>query len=335
MTLILGIETSCDETGVAVVEDATIRSNIIASQIEVHARYGGVVPEIASRQHVLALQPAIDRALADAGVTGADLDAVAVTNGPGLAGCLLVGVSGAKAAAAAWDKPLIGVHHLIGHVESAHLADPNLTYPLVALIVSGGHTTISYVEAPGAFEVLGQTLDDAAGEAFDKIARYLGLGFPGGPAIDRVARDGDPRAHRFPRGLAGTTSYDVSLSGLKTAVIRWVREQEALDAEIDASDLAASFQEAIVDSLVERTMRAASDRDVASVIAVGGVAANSRLRTRLTEAGAAARRAVVIPPPILCTDNGAMIAAAGVRAFELGHLDPLDLGIDPTLTLTR
>jgi N6-L-threonylcarbamoyladenine synthase len=331
VSLVLGIETSCDETGVAVVEDTTIRSNVIASQIDVHARYGGVVPEIASRQHVLALQPAIDRALADAGVAGTDLDAVAVTSGPGLAGCLLVGVAGAKAAAAAWGVPLVGVNHLVGHVEAATLTDPALAYPLVALIVSGGHTTISFVEAPGSFEILGQTLDDAAGEAFDKIARYLGLGFPGGPAIDRVARDGNPKAHRFPRGLAGTGSYDVSLSGLKTAVIRWVREQEAADVEIDAADLAASFQEALVDPLVERTTRAARDRDAATIIAVGGVAANSRLRARLTDAGVAAGTRVVIPPSELCTDNGAMIAAAGARALADGRADTYALGVDPAL----
>lgn len=334
MSLVLGIETSCDETGVSVVDGSGIRSNIIASQIDVHARYGGVVPEIACRQHVLTLQPTIDAALKEAGVAGRDLDAVAVTNGPGLVGCLLVGVAGAKAAAAAWDVPLIGVNHLVGHVESAHLAAPDLgDDALIALIVSGGHTTISLSKTPGEFEVLGRTLDDAAGEAFDKIARYLGLGFPGGPAIDRIAKQGDPKAHRFPRPLANSDTYDVSLSGLKTAVIRWVRQQEQSDASIDAADLAASFQEAIVDVLVDRAMRAAIDMGVGTVVAAGGVASNSRLRTRLTEVGTGQGLRVVIPPPILCTDNGAMIAAAGRRALAAGRTDAFDLGVDPAMSL--
>lgn len=331
--IVLGIESSCDETGVAVVEDSTLRSNIIASQIEVHARYGGVVPEIASRQHVLTMQPAIDRALTDADVTLRDLDAIAVTHGPGLAGCLLVGVAAAKALSAVCDRPLIGVNHLVGHVESAFLVAPDLQPPLIALIVSGGHTTVTLMREHGDLEILGQTLDDAAGEAFDKIARYLGLGFPGGPAIDRLAKDGDPTAFAFPRGLQGRDTFDVSLSGLKTAVIRFIRENDAAGNHINQADLAASFQEAIVDSLVDRTIRAAKAHGVGAVVAAGGVASNSRLRSRLTETGEAAGLRVVIPPPILCTDNGAMIAAAGVRALAMGQTSPLTLAVEPGLGL--
>jgi N6-L-threonylcarbamoyladenine synthase len=269
----------------------------------------------------------------EARVTLKDLDAIAVTHGPGLAGCLLVGLSAAKVLAAVGDKPLIGVNHLTGHVESAFLAAPDLQPPLIALIVSGGHTTVSLVPDHGELKVLGQTLDDAAGEAFDKIARYLGLGFPGGPAIDKLARDGDPTRYDFPRGLRGKDTLDVSLSGLKTAVIRFVREADAEGRELAMPDLAASFQEAIVDSLVDRAIRAAAEHGVDSIVAAGGVAANSRLRSRLTEAGEAKGLRVVIPPPILCTDNGAMIAAAGVRALGSGFTSPLDLAIDPGLGL--
>jgi N6-L-threonylcarbamoyladenine synthase len=330
--IVLGIETSCDETGVAVVEDGRVRSNVIASQIDVHARFGGVVPELASRAHVMAVTPTIERALSDANVTQQDLDAVAVTTGPGLAGALLVGVAAAKALSAVLDVPLVSVNHIEGHIESAFLHDASLQPPLVALIVSGGHTMIALMRDFGSFEVLGETLDDAAGEAFDKIARFLGLGFPGGPAIDRLAASGNPGAIAFPRALPDKRSFDFSFSGLKTAVIRWVREQDG--AQIAMADLAASVQEAIVDVQVAKTLRAARRSGIETVIAAGGVAANSRLRAKLAEAGARAGIKVVVPPPVLCTDNGAMIAAAGARSLARGERAPLDVPIDPGARLT-
>lgn len=328
---ILGIETSCDETGVAVVRDGVILSNVITAQIDVHARFGGVVPELASRAHVMRLNPAIEQAIETAGVGLRDLDGIAVTVGPGLAGALMVGVAAAKALAVALDVPLLGVNHLEGHIESAFLAEPDLEPPVVALLVSGGHTMISVMREHGSFETIGQTIDDAAGEAFDKIARFIGLGFPGGPAIDRLAKEGDPKAIRFPRALP--EGLDFSMSGLKTAVIRWIREQETLGEQIDAADLAASFQEAIVDVLVAKTLKAAKDLSIEQVVVAGGVAANSRLRARMLEEGARAGLRVVVPPPVLCTDNGAMIAAAGERALREGRTTPLEVGADPSLSL--
>lgn len=328
---ILGIETSCDETGVAVVEDGVVRSDIIASQLDVHARFGGVVPELASRAHVSALVPTVQRALDEARLVPADLDAIAVTVGPGLAGALLAGVAHAKAMARALEVPLLGVHHLHGHVEAAFLERPSLELPLVALIVSGGHSMVAHVTGHGQARILGETIDDAAGEAFDKIARFVGLGFPGGPAIDKLARDGDPHAIAFPRALAGSDTLDVSFSGLKTAVIRWVRERTARGEPLPDADLAASFQEAIVDVLVDRALRAARLTGAPTIIASGGVAANSRLRARLQQDGAAAGLDVVIPPLRLCTDNGAMIAAAGARMLERGEVAPPDAGVDPGL----
>lgn len=328
---VLGIETSCDETGVAVVEDGSVLSDIVASQIEIHARFGGVVPELASRAHVMTLVPAVERALTDAKVTLNDLDAIAVTIGPGLSGALLVGVAHAKAMASALGVPLVGVHHLHGHVEAAYLDRPTLEAPLVALIVSGGHTLVAHVTEPGRARTLGETIDDAAGEAFDKIARFVGLPFPGGPAIDALARTGDPHAIRFPRALAGQDTLDVSFSGLKTAVIRWVRERTARGEALPMEDLAASFQEAIVDVLVQRTLKAARDTGAQTVIASGGVAANSRLRARLADAAASAGLDVVLPPLRLCTDNGAMIAAAGARMLARGETTPLTAGVSPTM----
>jgi N6-L-threonylcarbamoyladenine synthase len=331
--IVLGIETSCDETGVAVVEDQRIRSNVITSQIDLHARFGGVVPELASRAHVMTINPAIEQALTDAGVGFRALDAVAVTVGPGLIGALMVGVAAAKATAAALDIPLIGVNHLEGHIESAFLQEPDLEPPVIALIVSGGHTMIARMPEHGRFEILGQTIDDAAGEAFDKVARFLGLGFPGGPAIDRIARDGDAAAYRFPRALINEPNYDFSLSGLKTAVIRWAREREATGEDFDVADVAASFQEAIVDVQVAKTVRAALDEGIGSVVIAGGVAANSRLRHKMRAAGEQAGLRVVTPAPALCTDNGAMIAAAGARRLARGEVTPLSVGADPSLSL--
>ncbi|MFN2614314.1 MAG: tRNA (adenosine(37)-N6)-threonylcarbamoyltransferase complex transferase subunit TsaD [Actinomycetota bacterium] len=330
--IVLGIETSCDETGVGIIADGITKANVIRSQIDMHARFGGVVPEIASREHVVALQPAIEQALLDASMSVRDLDGVAATTGPGLAGALMTGVAAGKALALALDVPFIGVNHLDGHIEAAFLHEPSLEPPLIALLVSGGHTMIVLSRARGSFEVLGSTMDDAAGEAFDKVARFMGLGFPGGPIIDRLAAEGDPRAIAFPRALRDE-SYDFSYSGLKTAVIRWLREQQVRGNDVEPADVAASFQEAIVDTLVDKTVRAARDRGVPSIIAAGGVAANSRLRARLKSAGEAAGARVVIPPLSLCTDNGAMIAAAGARRLTLGERTPLDAGADPASKL--
>ena len=331
--IVLGIETSCDETGVAVVDDRGIRSSVITAQLDLHARFGGVVPEIASRTHVMTIEPSIGQALDEAGIGRRDIDAVAVTIGPGLIGALLVGVATAKALAAALDVPMIAVNHLEGHIESAWLEAPDLELPVVSLIVSGGHTMIAVMREHGSFEILGRTVDDAVGEAFDKVARFMGLGFPGGPEIDRLARDGDPAAIRFPRAMMRTPTYDVSMSGLKTAVIRWLRERQAAGEAVDGPDVAASFQEAIVDVLVAKTLRASADLGVGSVVVAGGVAANSRLRARMTEAGQEAGLRVVIPRPGLCTDNGAMIAIAGRRRLAAGERTPLDVAVDPGLSL--
>jgi N6-L-threonylcarbamoyladenine synthase len=333
--LVLGIETSCDETAVGVVEDRfTARSNVIASQVELHAPYGGVVPEVAARAHLELLQPTIDRALVEAGCRLGDIDGVAVTSGPGLVGALLVGVAGAKALALARDLPLIGVNHLRAHVEAAQLEYGELEPPLLALVVSGGHTSLVVMDADGSFRQLGSTIDDAAGEAFDKIARFLDLGFPGGPHIDRIAREGDPRAIDFPRALSNDGTYDFSLSGLKTSVIRYLRRLEAAGEEPDIADVAASFQEAIVDVQVEKSMKAAAAEGITSVVMAGGVAANSRLRERMRAACDDAGLRLLVPHITLCTDNGAMVAASGANLLTRGVTSPLDLEADPNLPLT-
>jgi N6-L-threonylcarbamoyladenine synthase len=333
VSLVLGIETSCDETAVAVVEDTyTVRSNLISSQVDLHERYGGVVPEVAARAHVEVLTPLTDRALAEASVGFGDLDGVAVTVGPGLVGALLVGIAGAKAIALGADLPLVGVNHLEGHVWANFLVHGPPEPPYVALIVSGGHTMIVSMADHHRYEVLGQTVDDAAGEAFDKVARLLGLGFPGGPALDRLARDGNPEAIRFPRAMEG--SLDFSMSGLKTAVLRHVKAERAAGREIDPADLAASFQEAIVDVQVDKTITAALERGVATVLLGGGVVANSRLRERIAADGAAKGLEVLFPPIDLCTDNAAMIACAGAHRLALGERTALDVGADPNLRLT-
>jgi N6-L-threonylcarbamoyladenine synthase len=278
--LILGIETSCDETAAAVVERATeVRSSVVASQIDRHARYGGVVPEIASRAHVEMLTPVVAQALVEAGVADDEIDAVAATVGPGLVGSLLVGVSAAKALALVWGVPFVAVNHLEGHLYAAFLEEPDLDLPLVVLLVSGGHTLLVHMEDHGRYHLLGSTIDDAAGEAFDKVARFLGLGFPGGPALDRLARQGNPNAVRFPRA-ATERGYDFSLSGLKTAVVRRVRDERARGEETPVADLAASFQEAVVEVQVAKTIAAARERGVRTVVLGGGVVANSRLREK-------------------------------------------------------
>jgi len=282
--LVLGIETSCDETGIGIVRGRTLLADALASSVAEQERYGGVVPEIASRAHVEAMVPMLDRALSEAGVRAAELDAIAVTAGPGLAGCLVVGVAAAKALALALDIPLYAVNHLAAHVAVDTLEHGPLPHECLALLVSGGHTSLLHVRdlASGQYRVLGETLDDAAGEAFDKVARLLGLGFPGGPAIDALARSGDPAAIDFPRALHATGGYDVSFSGVKTAVARWVEAARLSGGEqLPVADIAASFQQAVVDVLIERTLRAARELSVPEVVLGGGVAANSRLRADL------------------------------------------------------
>ena len=331
---VLGIETSCDETGVAVVEDGLILSNLLASQIDLHEKFGGVVPEVASRAHVEALNPIVEEALEQARSRFEELDGVAVTVGPGLVGALLVGIAGAKAIAFAQGIPLIGVNHLEGHVYANFLEHGPPEPPYVCLIVSGGHTMLVHMPEEHRYRVLGQTVDDAAGEAFDKIARFIGLGFPGGPALDKLAREGDPASIRFPRAMADSGDYDFSLSGLKTAVLRYVKGERQAGREVGLADLAASFQEAIVDVQVAKTMRAATETDSKTVLLGGGVVANSRLRERMERAGEENGIRVLFPSLPLCTDNGAMIAAAGASRLERGERTGLDVGADSALELT-
>lgn len=332
--LIMGIETSCDETAVALVQDGTaVRSNVVGSQVDQHRPFGGVVPEIAARAHLEMLLPTVDAALVEAGATYGDLDGVAVTSGPGLVGALLVGVAGAKSVALAHDLPLIGINHLEGHVCAVQLEYGPLDPPILALIVSGGHTSLVALDADGAFSTLGATIDDAAGEAFDKVARFLGLPYPGGPEIDALSRQGDPDAIAFPRALLRDGTYDFSLSGLKTAVIRELRRRDAAGEDIDFGDVAASFTEAVVDVLVAKTVAAATDHDIPTVTLVGGVAANSRLRVAMGEACRREGLRLLLPQPVLCTDNGAMIAAAGYNRLAGGQRSTWDLDADPGMPL--
>jgi N6-L-threonylcarbamoyladenine synthase len=330
---VLGIETSCDETGVAIVEDGRVLANMIASQVDLHARFGGVVPEVASRAHVDALNPLLGEALEAAGCRFSDLDGIAVTVGPGLVGALLVGVAAAKAISLATGAPLVGVNHLEGHIYANFLEHEPPLVPSICLVVSGGHTMLVHMPEEHRYEILGQTVDDAAGEAFDKIARFLGLGFPGGPALDRLAREGDPTAIAFPRAMADSGDYGFSLSGLKTSVLRHVKRERSAGRDIDVADLAASFQEAIVDVQVSKTMRAAEEIGVATVLMGGGVVANSRLRERMTAAGSTRGVRVLVPSLPLCTDNGAMIARAGASRLARGERTPLGVGADPSLVL--
>ncbi|WTW96983.1 tRNA (adenosine(37)-N6)-threonylcarbamoyltransferase complex transferase subunit TsaD [Streptomycetaceae bacterium NBC_01309] len=314
--LVLGIETSCDETGVGIVRGTTLLADAVASSVDEHARYGGVVPEVASRAHLEAMVPTVHRALKDAGVAMSDIDAIAVTSGPGLAGALLVGVAAAKGYAMALDKPVYGVNHLAAHVCVDQLEHGRLPEPCMALLVSGGHSSLLLVpDVTSDIRPLGATIDDAAGEAFDKVARVLGLGFPGGPLIDRRAREGDPDAIAFPRGLSGPrdAAYDFSFSGLKTAVARWVEARGRDGKPVPVADVAASFQEAVVDVLTRKAVRACRENGVDHLLVGGGVAANSRLRAMAAERCAAAGITLRVPRPGLCTDNGAMVAALGAE----------------------
>jgi tRNA N6-adenosine threonylcarbamoyltransferase len=334
-TLTLGVETSCDETAVAVLEDGfTVRSNLIAAQEHLHERFGGVVPEVAARAHVEALNPLLEQALAEAGARFSDLATVACTVGPGLVGALLVGMAAAKTVALATGARFVGVNHLEGHIWANFLAHGPPEPPYVCLVVSGGHTMLVHMPEVHRYELLGQTLDDAAGEAFDKVARLLGLGFPGGPALDRLSREGDPAAVRFPRSMADSGDLDFSMSGLKTAVLRHVKQEQAAGRAIPAADLAASFQEAIVDVQVAKTIRAATERGIGTVLLGGGVVANTRLRERMTSDGGAAGLRVLYPPLELCTDNAAMVACVGAARAARGESTSLDIGADPNLRLT-
>ncbi len=338
--VVLGIETSCDETGVGIVRGDTLLADAVASSVDEHARFGGVVPEVASRAHLEAMVPTVRRACSMAGVRLADVDAIAVTAGPGLAGALLVGVAAAKAYALALGKPLYGVNHLSAHVAVDLLGNGPLDEPCVALLVSGGHSSLLLVPRIGGSEVaeLGATVDDAAGEAYDKIARLLGLPFPGGPPLDRLAQSGDPAAIAFPRGLSGPgdSAYAFSFSGLKTAVARWV-EVRARDGEpVPVADVAASFQEAVADVLTAKAVRAARDTGVGYLLLGGGVAANSRLRALAAARCADAGIRLRVPPPQLCTDNGAMVAALGAALVSAGAApSDLDIPADSSLPITE
>ena len=330
----LGIETSCDETAVAVVEDGfEVRANLIASQVHLHERFGGVVPEVAARAHVEALNPLLEETLAAAQLDFQDLDNVAVTVGPGLVGALLTGMAAAKAVALGTGAGLVGVNHLEGHIWANFLEHGPPDPPYVALVVSGGHTMLVHIPEMFHHVVLGQTLDDAAGEAFDKVARMLGLGFPGGPALDAMARDGDPNAIRFPRAMENSGDYDFSLSGLKTAVLKHVKAEHAAGRDLDLPDLAASFQEAVVDVQVSKTVAAAKDVKAPTVLLGGGVVANTRLRERLKAAGEAEGLRVLYPSLDLCTDNAAMIACVGAARALRGERTSFDIGADPQLRL--
>ncbi|MDX6222584.1 MAG: tRNA N6-adenosine threonylcarbamoyltransferase [Frankiales bacterium] len=333
--LVLGIETSCDETGVGLVRGRELLVDQVASSVEEHARFGGVVPEVASRAHLEAMVPTVRRALDRAGVTLGQVDAIAVTAGPGLAGALLVGVAAAKAYAFALGKPLYGVNHLAAHVAVDQLEHGPLPSPCIAMLVSGGHSSLLEVpDVTGAVVSLGQTIDDAAGEAFDKVARVLGLPFPGGPWIDKAARDGDPTAMDFPRATVRDQPYSFSFSGLKTAVARWVESRERAGQPVPVNDVAAAFQEAVVDVLTRRAVLACKDRGIDHLVIGGGVAANSRLRAVAEERCAKAGIVLRVPRPGLCTDNGAMVAALGAEMVARG-IEPssLELAADPSLSL--
>ncbi len=332
--LILGIESSCDETAASVVKNGRIvMSNIISSQIAVHTVYGGVVPEIASRKHIENIDYVIDSALKEAGVAFEDIDAVAVTYGPGLVGALLVGVSEAKALAYALNKPLVGVNHIEGHICANYIEDINFEPPYVALVVSGGHSHLLYVNGYDDFEILGRTRDDAAGEAFDKVARAIGMGYPGGPKIDAAAKKGNADAIEFPRVFLEENSFDFSFSGLKSAVLNYINKMKMTNSEINVNDVAASFQKAVIEVLTQKTISAAKYKGVAKVAMAGGVSSNSALRSEMKRLCDENGFSLNVPSPVFCTDNAAMIASAGYYEYIKGVRSGLDLNANPNLKL--
>ena len=327
--VILGIETSCDETAAAVVSRATdVRSSVVSSQVEIHAKYGGVVPEVASRAHVETIMPVVEEALELSGVDRSGIQAVAATHGPGLVGALLVGVSAAKAMALVWDVPFVAVNHLEAHLYAAFLEEPDLEMPLVIVHVSGGHTMLILMEDHLHYRVLGATVDDAAGEAFDKVARFMELGYPGGPIIDRLSAEGDPAAIAFPRAMLHD-GWNFSFSGVKTSVVNHVRK----NPDVAVADVAASFQEAVADVLVIKARRAAREFGAKGLCLAGGVAANSRLREKMAAAAADDGLRAFLPSRAMCTDNAAMVAAAGWWRLQADGPSPLDIGADPSLRL--
>lgn len=330
MPVVLGIETSCDETAVAVVNDRACLSNIVASQIELHRQFGGVVPELASRQHLELINPVLDRALAESGLSWAEIDGIAVTVAPGLIGALLVGVTCAKTLALVHGKPLIGIHHLEGHICASFLSKPDLEPPFLCLMVSGGHSSLIVVKDYGDYEIVGKTRDDAAGEAFDKVARLLDLGYPGGPAIDRVACQGNPHAYPLPQGKISDAPFDFSFSGLKTAVLRLT---EKLPPPLPIPDIAASFQQTITEALASRSIGCAITNNLNTIVAVGGVAANSELRQKLMTKGEENGISVIFPELKYCTDNGAMIACAGALRLSRGFTSDLTIAARSRLSL--
>ncbi len=340
MATILAIETSCDETAVAVVNNCNVYSNIVASQIDLHRNYGGVVPEVASRQHLSSINPCIDRALAESRLSWQEIDGVAATVAPGLVGSLLVGVTAAKTLAILYKKPFIGVHHLEGHIYATYLSNPTWEPPFLCLLVSGGHTSLIDVQDCGVYKQLGSTRDDAAGEAFDKVARLLGLSYPGGPAIDRLAKTGNPQAFALPEGRVslpqgGYHRYDSSFSGLKTAVLRLVQKLTQESEVLPTADLAASFQATVARSLTQKTLACALDYGMGAIAVGGGVAANTALRAHLQAATAEHHLKLHFPPLNLCTDNAAMIGCAAADHLNRGHVSPLTLGVQSRLDITE
>ena len=332
--LILAIESSCDETSAAVVENGrTVLSNVIASQIEVHTKYGGVVPEVASRMHIEVIDKVVKEALSEAKVTLDDIDAIGVTYGPGLVGALLVGLQYAKGLAYASNKPLIGVDHIEGHICANYIEHKDLKPPFVSLVVSGGHTFIVYVKDYGKFEIIGQTRDDAAGEAFDKVARAIDLGYPGGPKIDKLSKEGNPDAIEFPRANFHEDTLDFSFSGLKSSVLNYLNKCKLKGVQVNRADVAASFQKAVVDVLKENVFKTCKAKRVDKIAIAGGVASNSTLRKALIEEGNKEGISILFPPPILCTDNAAMIGSAAYYEFISGNIASLDLNAKPNLKL--
>ena len=340
MTVILAIETSCDETSVAIVKNRQIYSNIVASQINLHQQYGGVVPELASRQHLETINPCLDQAFQESGLHWSEIDAIAATVTPGLVGALLVGITAAKTLAVVHDKPFLGVHHLEGHIYASYLSEPDLEPPFLCLLVSGGHTILIHVLGCGIYKIIGSTRDDAAGEAFDKVARLLNLGYPGGPVIDKLAQLGNASAFNLPEGRVsfpnnqGFHPYDSSFSGLKTAMLRLVQKlEQETDQPLPLNDLAASFQDTVARSLTKRTIRACLDYNLTNIVVGGGVAANSSLRKHLQAAAKQNKLKVYFPPLKLCTDNASMIACAAADHFNHNRRSPLNLGVQSRMNI--